>query len=143
MKIIFFFFKMHQTPPPPPPFSRLLISTRDFLFHRTSLLGFPRGIRAYTLANKSTSQVLRSQLLFISHLRLRNRLICYCYLKSGESQNLERRNVERLIFRNFKITNIKITKNELLNDFIFKFNFSFFSNHLNTQIIIIFQVVKY
>ena len=28
-------------------------------------------------------------------------------------QNLERRNVERPIFRNVKITNIKITKDEL------------------------------
>ena len=32
----------------------------------------------------------------------------------GSGQNLERRNVERPIFRNFKITNIKITKDELI-----------------------------
>ena len=31
----------------------------------------------------------------------------------GGSQNLEGENVERPIFRNFKITNIKITKDEL------------------------------
>ena len=51
----------------------------------------------------------------------------------GEGQNLERRNVERRMFRNFKIANIKITKDELLNNFIFKFNSSFFRDHLNTQ----------
>ena len=48
-------------------------------------------------------------------------------------QNLERRNVERTIFRNFKIANIKRTKDELFDYFIFEFNFSFFKSHLNTQ----------
>ena len=38
-------------------------------------------------------------------------------------QNLDRRNVERPIFRNFKITNIKITKDELFDSFIFEFIF--------------------
>ena len=38
----------------------------------------------------------------------------------------ERRNVERPIFRNFIIANIKITKDELLDSFIFEFNFSYF-----------------
>ena len=33
---------------------------------------------------------------------------------SGGGQNLEQRNVERPIFRNLKITNIKITKKELI-----------------------------
>ena len=33
--------------------------------------------------------------------------------KKGGGPILERRNVERPIFRNFKITNIKITKGEL------------------------------
>ena len=51
----------------------------------------------------------------------------------GGGQNLERRNVERSIFRNLKIANIKLTKDELLDNFIFKFNFWFFRNHLNTQ----------
>ena len=59
----------------------------------------------------------------------------------GGIQNLERRNVERPIFRNFKIVNTKITKDlsieklidELFDSFIFKFNFSFFINHSNTQ----------
>ena len=39
----------------------------------------------------------------------------------GGGQNLERRNVERPIFRNFKITNIKILKDELIDSFIFEF----------------------
>ena len=42
----------------------------------------------------------------------------------GGGQNLERRNVERPIFRNFKITSIKITKDQLFDSFIFKFIFS-------------------
>ena len=50
----------------------------------------------------------------------------------GGGQNFERRNVERLIFQNFKITKIKITKDEFHN-FISEFNFSFFRNRLNTQ----------
>ena len=53
--------------------------------------------------------------------------------KTGGSQNLEWRNVERPIFRNSKVSNIKITKNELFDSFIFEFNFLFFRNHLNTQ----------
>ena len=32
----------------------------------------------------------------------------------GGDQNLERQNVERPIFRNLKITNIKITKDEIV-----------------------------
>ena len=42
---------------------------------------------------------------------------------------MERRNVERLIFRNFKITKItkiEITKDELFDNFISEFNYSFF-----------------
>ena len=38
-------------------------------------------------------------------------------------QNLERRNVEQAIFRSSKIANIKITKDELFDSFIFEFNF--------------------
>ena len=52
---------------------------------------------------------------------------------SGGGQNMERRNLERSIFLNFEIANIKITKYELFDYFIFKFNFPFFINHLNTQ----------
>ena len=36
----------------------------------------------------------------------------------GGAQNLECSNVERLIFQHFKITNIKIVKDELLYYFI-------------------------
>ena len=41
----------------------------------------------------------------------------------GRGQNLEWRNVKRPIFRNFKITNIKITKDELFDSFIVEFIF--------------------
>ena len=41
----------------------------------------------------------------------------------GEGQNLERRNVEQPIFRNFEIANIKIMKDELFDNIIFEFNF--------------------
>ena len=46
----------------------------------------------------------------------------------GGSQNLE-----RPIFRNFQIANIKITKDKLFDNFIFEFNLLFFRNHSNTQ----------
>ena len=59
-------------------------------------------------------------------------------IKLGGCQNLKRRNLERPIFRNFKIANIKTTKYELFDNFIFEFNFLFFRNHLNTQYLIIF-----
>ena len=38
--------------------------------------------------------------------------------RTGGGQNFERRNVERLKFRNFKVANIKITKDELFDSFI-------------------------
>ena len=41
----------------------------------------------------------------------------------GGVQNLEWSNAERPIFRNFKITNIKIAKDELFNYFIYEFIF--------------------
>ena len=50
----------------------------------------------------------------------------------GGDQNLEQRNVERPVFRNFEIANIKLKKDEFLDDFIFDF-FSFFSNYLKIQ----------
>ena len=53
----------------------------------------------------------------------------------GGGQNYERRNVERLTFRNLKIANIKITKDELFDSFVIEFIFSFFRNYLNAQII--------
>ena len=48
---------------------------------------------------------------------------------SGGGQNLERRNVERRVFRNFEIANIKISYSIIL----FSKFFSIFSNYLNTQ----------
>ena len=51
----------------------------------------------------------------------------------GGGQNLERRNVKRLIFQNFEITNIKMKKDELFDPFIFELLFIFFRNYLNTQ----------
>ena len=48
-------------------------------------------------------------------------------------QNLEQQNVERPIFRNFKIANFEILNDELFDNFILEFNFSFFRNHLNIQ----------
>ena len=57
----------------------------------------------------------------------------------GGGQNFEQRNVERPIFRNFQITNIKITKYELFDSFIFEFIFPSFINHLHN--LIIFQIV--
>ena len=41
----------------------------------------------------------------------------------GGGQNSERRNVERPIFRNYKIANIDMTKDELNDNFIFEFIF--------------------
>ena len=64
---------------------------------------------------------------------LRVEVIKWKFAEKGGGQNLERQNVEQPIFRNFKIANIKITKDELFDNFIFKFNISFFRNHLNTQ----------
>ena len=50
-------------------------------------------------------------------------------------QNLERKNVELPIFRNLKITNIQITKDELFDSFIFELIFSLFTNSLHSLII--------
>ena len=61
-------------------------------------------------------------------------------LERGGVQNLECSNVERPIFRNFKITNIKIAKDELFDSFIFEFIFSLLINYLHN--LIIFQMVK-
>ena len=55
------------------------------------------------------------------------------WTSTGGGQNLERANVERSIIRNLKIANIKIMKDELFDNFIFEFNFSFVKNHLNIQ----------
>ena len=71
-------------------------------------------------------------------------------IKRGEGQNLERRNVERPIFRNFEIANIKIMKDELSDNFIFEFNCSFLEiiwtpkilNNFSSCGILIFQMVE-
>ena len=54
---------------------------------------------------------------------------------------MELRNVERPIFRKLKITNIKITKDDLFDSFILEFIVLLFINY--SQNIIIFQIVKY
>ena len=46
------------------------------------------------------------------------------------SQSLERWDVERPKFRNFKIANIKITKEELFDSFIFELIFLKLFEHL-------------
>ena len=66
----------------------------------------------------------------------------------GEDQNFEQRNVERPLFRNFKIANIKTTKDELFDNFIFEFNFSFFrpkvfNNFFILQIVEFYKIVNY
>ena len=43
------------------------------------------------------------------------------FFQAGGGQNLERRNLDRPIFRNFKIAKIKITQDELFDDLIFHF----------------------
>ena len=53
---------------------------------------------------------------------------------SGGVKNLKWSNVERPIFRNFKITNIKIAKDKLFDYFIYEFiGNSFFLNYLNAR----------
>ena len=47
------------------------------------------------------------------------------FTRAGGGQNLERRNVERPVFRNFEITNIKIKKDELFDNLIFELFFHF------------------
>ena len=54
---------------------------------------------------------------------------------------MERWNVERLIFRNFKITNVKLRNDEFFDSFSFEFIFSLFINYLEN--LIIFLIVKY
>ena len=62
----------------------------------------------------------------------------------GGCQNLDRRNVERSIFRNFQISNIKITKDELFDSFIIELIFFiFYKLFEQPQYLIIFQDVKY
>ena len=46
-------------------------------------------------------------------------------MQEGGGQNLDRRNVERSVFRNFEIENIEIKKDKLFAIFIFKLFFYF------------------
>ena len=50
----------------------------------------------------------------------------YLNAYGGGGQNLERRNVERSTSQNFKIANIKMTKDELFDSFIVEFIFFHF-----------------
>ena len=68
----------------------------------------------------------------------------------GGGQNVEHRNVERMIFRNFKTANNKITKDELFDSFVANliFNISeiiwsleIFNTFLSCEILI-FQMVE-
>ena len=72
----------------------------------------------------------------------------------SRGRNLEWKNLERPIFRNFKISNIKITKDELFDFYCrsYFFNFLICTNYSNTWnvflkleifgILIVFQIVK-
>ena len=62
----------------------------------------------------------------------------------GGGQNLERRNVERLVFRNFKIANIKIKKGELFDNLILEL-FFFISQKIFEYLknLMIFDIVRY
>ena len=55
---------------------------------------------------------------------------------------LERRNVERPVFRNFEIANIKIKKDELFDNVIFELFLHFLENE-HVKYLMIFYIVKY
>ena len=57
----------------------------------------------------------------------------------GGGRNLERRNVERTLFWNFEIANIKIKKDELFDSF----NFFICNIYIQYKYIIIYQILKY
>ena len=61
----------------------------------------------------------------------------------GAGQNLERRDVEQPVFRNFEIANIKIKKDELFDNFIFDLFFIFWKLFEHAKYSIIFDIVKY
>ena len=75
--------------------------------------------------------------------------LCFYFTDpSGGGQHLERPNVERLIFRDFEISNIKISKVELFDFSIFEFIFYFydclnFSDTQNTYMIIYYQIQNF
>ena len=57
------------------------------------------------------------------------------YEQTGRGQNFEWRNLERLIFRNFKIANIKKTKDALFDSFIFELIFFHFLEIIWSEIL--------
>ena len=61
----------------------------------------------------------------------------------GGGKNLERRNLERSIFRNFEILNINITKDVLFDSFIIEYIFFILYKLFEQKYLIIFQIVKY
>ena len=62
----------------------------------------------------------------------------------GGGQNLERQYVERPVFQNFEIANIKMKKDELFDNFIFEIFFSFFRKlFAHLKYLMTFDIVKY
>ena len=61
--------------------------------------------------------------------------------RTSGGQNLKRWNIERRLFRNFEIANIKITKDELFDSF--EFLFFIFNIYIQYKYIIIYQIFKY
>ena len=84
----------------------------------------PRQVKFYSLS----FHVIDIKLLF-----QRDKLLYYLEGCPCEGQNFEQRNVERTIFRNFKISNIEITKDELFDSFTIEFIFLSFKNYFTTQ----------
>ena len=69
-----------------------------------------------------------------SQINDKKNFIFTLWFNTGGVQNWEWLDVERPIFRNFKITNIKIVKDELFDYFIYEFFFIIiFLRYLNTQ----------
>ena len=71
--------------------------------------------------------IFKKNILLVKKLQIlkKFRKLIFCIIlknvNKGGVKNLEWSNVERTIFRNFKITNIKIAKSELIDYFIYEF----------------------
>ena len=77
----------------------------------------------------------------LKFFKLNNEVLQHCW---GGDQNLERRNVERPIFRNFKITSIKIAKDKLFGYFIYElFIYLFFQLLEHSKYLIIFPNYRF
>ena len=92
--------------------------TRDKVLHY-----LPRRVKFYFLS---------FHVIDIKRLFQRNKLLYYLEGCPCEGQNFEQRNIERTIFRNFKIANIKITKDELFDSFIIEFIYLFKKKYFTT-----------